>query len=240
MEGLQADYSCASTPASGKYAAADADVVPFPIEWWVANWNDIVGGKNNDGSVWAEFKDTSGAFKLHCVASLDDSIGGLPVGPYAVKCDVEIDFTNLWLVWPFSLYCDDANRFVAVRLLFASASWDTNPMDEDINGSPDRYGQNVFSFDGGNTTFKWVNYATNVDTGDQVPIHAEICTSTANTTYLPPEATEVRDVVFSFMQSKAEGGNHFYWDPTFAFGGGCGVVPLAVLLLAALVAHLLL
>jgi len=166
---------------------------------------------------------TNSNFNTTCVLFKNYAIrNGRNIGNYDFKCDVHIDYSNLWAD-AFAQGCPDNQRKIGLlfNIVGAAASFDLDVRVRNLNTAGTN-SVNRVSFGGGVLAFTWENFHhrassfTSVGGIKSAVTATWISTNTGTVSY--KAATRAESIIFTFAQSKADG-NYFYWDPTITASG---------------------
>jgi hypothetical protein len=186
-------------------------------------------------------------FNTSCYVFPNDvNRAGRSVGAYTYKCDVRVDYSNLWTLFN-PLNCPDDRRKIGLMLNIAGAAYDA---DISISNNFNRAGANIadaerITFGGGRLSFVWDNYVRETSifsgtTGSQSRVTYGYLQNNG-TTASYNGATVVEQVIFSFATPKSAGKNLFYWDPSITVtAGAASLFPFFGMILAFLSAVFLL
>jgi len=189
---------------------------------------------------------TPGAFNTTCRVFPSDTSSqrnGRFVTKYQFKCDVRVDYTNLWETNPITINgCSDSNRYIGLLVNVVASAFDVDvAVDSNFNT---RVGSHVADSDGvslggGKLKFGWDNYYYNVADHNSFSssnvgqvTYGYVTSGNASATY--KAATDVKTVIFSFGTPKSANQSLFYWDPTITVNASPVLAPLLGMVLAIL------
>jgi hypothetical protein len=186
----------------------------------------------SDGSVYtdnsgntvyqASVQSGFGNFNNSCRVAPRGSIhNGHSIGQYDFKCDVTVDYTNLWESNATKINnCLDSNRKVGLLLDVVGAGFDVNVAAANLNSAPaDQMDGNNIHFNVGKLRFAWDNFVNpgsskvNIQGTKVAVVAAYIKDDSAQVSY--KGAAVAQQIIFSFASPKSSGNNAFLWDPTF-------------------------
>jgi len=175
---------------------------------------------------------TNSNFNTTCeVFASPTTKNGKLISNYHMKCDLNLDVSNLWYAFPTA--CPDTKRKFGIALVVAGAAFDVNVQTSNLN-SVGGTGENQVTFNSGALAFAWDNYykkpAGFKGTVGVVGGVKAVYFNNTNVEYAGAKAAAV--VLFSFDSPKSAGTNYFYWDPTTKVTASSTSLVASLLLLA--------
>jgi hypothetical protein len=190
---------------------------PLGSDYRSSGWIDTTNGVK---SYHASVESSLSNFNTSCrVFAANTAYQGQTKSAYDFKCDVKIDYTNLWSTNAVAINgCTDDNRYVGVMLDIVGAAFDINVQVEDLNKAIQNSATgNKIQFNSGKLEFSWANFIqagttpTTVVAANHAVIASFIKDDSTDINYAA--AATAKQIIFTFDTPKSSGNNVFMWDP---------------------------